>query len=327
MISKKNLDKYIKECSTVIANRDISAAALLQDEIISVFGDYIKNLTEGLFNYSTLDMLSFDGCHISIDIDFIGNIKKLKNKLLFELDKIEDVQENSKHFSNMQNKIFISHSPIDENYAVILIDFLMTLGINEKDIFTSSVPGYSVPISENRYDYIANKFRSNNMFVLFLLSANYYDSVMCANEMGALWVLKSDYASILLPGFVCANLDGAIDPRKTAIEFGGNEEKINSRLNELQRLLFERFKLNEISYTRWEHVRNSFVSEFSKKETKKQESLEDILNRLIQLGTQFNEKNIVKMGYSDSEADEIIHQLLGKNYIKKARFGLYECKK
>lgn len=329
MISKMVLKKYIIACDTVIANKDTHAAELLQNEIISVFENHIENLKEGLSNCSTSDMTPLDGCFACVDvtIDFIGEIKKLKNKLLLELDKIENLQKITKHFNAMHNKIFISHSPNDEHYAVILVDFLIELGINEKDIITSSVPEYSIPLSQNRYDYIANVFRSNNMFVLFLLSANYYDSIVCGNEMGAVWVLKSDYVSMLLPGFVCEKIDGAIDPRETVIELGGDEQKINFRLNELKSLLSNRFELKEISNTRWEYIRNSFVSKFTQKKAKKQECLEDILNRLIHLGTQFNEKNIVEFGYTDTEASEILHQLLKKDYIKKARFGLYECKK
>nr|WP_187307761.1 hypothetical protein [Ruminococcus sp. AF46-10NS] len=48
-----------------------------------------------------------------------------------------------------------------------------------------------------------------------MLSDNYYSSVACLNEMGATWVLKKEYRSILLPGLI-QKIEGAINPNKIA---------------------------------------------------------------------------------------------------------------
>ena len=38
--------------------------------------------------------------------------------------------------------------------------------------------------------YTSREEFNNNLFVIFMLSSNYYKSVPCLNEMGATWVLK-----------------------------------------------------------------------------------------------------------------------------------------
>ena len=44
------------------------------------------------------------------------------------------------------------------------------------------------------------------------------------NEMGAAWVLKNDYTTILLPGFEFNEIKGAINPRQIGL---GNQQIID----------------------------------------------------------------------------------------------------
>lgn len=107
-----------------------------------------------------------------------------------------------------------SHASKDKNYVVKLVEFLEDLGVGEKDLLCSSVDGYGIPMDENIYDYLQKQFQENNLHVIFVLSENYYKSVACLNEMGAAWVLRQKYSTILLPGFKYEKIDGAIDSRK-----------------------------------------------------------------------------------------------------------------
>lgn len=160
-------------------------------------------------------------------------------------------------------KIFISHSSKDIKYVEPLVNLLDKIGLTEKEIFCSSMPGYGIPVGENIYDYLAKEFQSNNLMVIFILSKNYYKSPACLNEMGASWVLKKKYYTILLPEFEFKRIDGAIDPRNYAIKLGPSSYKLKNELAQLRDIVKTTFGLNGISEVRWETYRDKFIDEIS----------------------------------------------------------------
>lgn len=116
--------------------------------------------------------------------------------------------------NNKPMKIFISHASINKNYGTALVELLKGIGIN--DIVFTSNAAFGIPIGENIFDWLKKQI-SENCFVVYLLSSEYYKSVACLNEMGAAWVIENDHAVIFLPGFNVSGSEfqnGAIDPRK-----------------------------------------------------------------------------------------------------------------
>lgn len=101
----------------------------------------------------------------------------------------------------LDKKIFISHSSKDVRYVEKIIDLIVDMGVREKQIFCSSVPGFGIPMDKDIYDYLAEEFSRTDVHVIFVLSRNYYKSIPCLNEMGAVWALKKEYMTILLPHF------------------------------------------------------------------------------------------------------------------------------
>lgn len=102
-----------------------------------------------------------------------------------------------------------------------------------------------------------------------MLSDNYYVSPACLNEMGAAWVLKKDYRSILLPGFQFKEIKGAIDPRKVAIRL--DDENLMMKLNDVKKQLSELFGLAVVKETKWDKIRNTLIKkikEIDEKEKK-----------------------------------------------------------
>ena len=116
-------------------------------------------------------------------------------------------------------KIFISHASKDKNYVFCIVKLLEFIGLRQEQLFCSSVPGYGIPLDEDIYDYLRQQFQEYNLHVILVLSDNYYQSVACMNEMGAAWVLRNDYTTILLPGFEFKKIEGAINPRKIAVNY------------------------------------------------------------------------------------------------------------
>lgn len=155
------------------------------------------------------------------------DLPNVTRQLIQEGSEILRQQEkNEKKEEKLQVKkpmLFISHSSADEAIASSLVAMLRTLGFNKKNLFCSSVPGYDIPEGEDIYDTLATKFMEYDIYVILLLSKNYYDSVACLNEMGATWVLKAKYSTIVCPGFTVPEIKGAVNPRKMAVVLGDSK--------------------------------------------------------------------------------------------------------
>ena len=99
---------------------------------------------------------------------------------------------------------------------------------------------------------------------ILVLSDNYYQSVACMNEMGAAWVLKNDYTTILLPGFEFKEIKGAINPRQIGLKLDGDLDDVKEKLGQLKDTLGQKFGLSPLSDVRWERKRDTFISAVSK---------------------------------------------------------------
>ena len=152
-------------------------------------------------------------------------------------------------------KLFISHAEKDKVVVEAFVDLLARIGFTSDNLFCSSVTGYDIPVgSGDIFDYLKNEFESNNLFVVCLLSTNYYKSAACLNEMGASWVKSCSNQSILLPDFKYKNIKGAINPRD--ISFILNNQY---RLTEFKELLVQTFELTPISQSLWQKYQDDFI--------------------------------------------------------------------
>ena len=183
-------------------------------------------------------------------------IRKNINKYYPDLDRLQLVQGDEN--SMRKAKIFISHSSKDVETISKFVDLLADMGLTSEELFCSSISDYGIPLNEDIYDYLASLFRDYDIYVIFMLSQNYYNSTACLNEMGAAWVLKSDYTSILLPGFSYPEIEGAVNPNKIGLKLDDEDEFLKKRLGELIHILADRTgkKIDEI---RWEKKRNDFI--------------------------------------------------------------------
>lgn len=170
-------------------------------------------------------------------------------------------------------KIFISHSSKDVKNVSPLVDLLCDIGLNSEHIFCSSVPGYGIPLDHDIYDFLKQQFQEHNLHVFFILSNNYYSSPACLNEMGATWILQTNYTSILLPGFEFQNIDGAVNPRQMSIKLDEAQDSLKEKLGQLKSNLIREFSLAQIPDMRWEKKRDAFISEISSHANKSTEKM------------------------------------------------------
>ena len=168
------------------------------------------------------------------------------------------------HFDEIYKapKIFISHSTYDRPIAERFVTLLGQIGVKQDQLFCSSVAGYEIPQGAgDLYDFIRNEMSNDNLFVILMLSENYYKSPVCLNEMGAAWVKQSTYQSILLPGFQYSKIEGAVNPRDMTFRLA-DVKKRNYALNDLKdRIISHLGLMDNLSQNHWEHVRDMFPEE------------------------------------------------------------------
>lgn len=157
--------------------------------------------------------------------------------------------------------LFISHAYEDLYYVQNIVELLEQIGFSAKNMICSSVQGYGIMLGDDIYEYLNVLFKENDIYVLYILSDNYYNSVACLNEMGAAWALRAKYQTILLPGFEYKDIQGGVNPRNIALKIDAEDAKW--RLNELKGILIQDFQISDSIATnvnRWEKVRDTFIS-------------------------------------------------------------------
>lgn len=121
--------------------------------------------------------------------------------------------------------IFLSHSSNDKKYGDVFQTFITGLGVQDEQLIYTSHHSHKIPLNENISDYLQKQF-NGNVFVIFLLSDNFFESSTCLNEMGAMWVTKKDYSSAYLPKFDFSNpkfRSCVIDKDKMGIVLNGDK--------------------------------------------------------------------------------------------------------
>lgn len=160
-------------------------------------------------------------------------------------------------------KIFISHSSCDKNYVSKLVELLDGIGLDQTQVFCSSLPGYDIPIGSNIFDYLRNQFLSYDLHVFFIHSKNYYQSSVSLNEMGAAWVLMTEYSSLLLPGFKFEEMTGVVNNQTIAIKLDNDVVEVKDKLNQMYAKLIEEFGLTRKADIIWEQKRDRFIREIN----------------------------------------------------------------
>lgn len=204
----------------------------------SKFEDKLKKIEEKIF--SGKDSYG----NIFLRIRIIGQLELLLEVLEEELSK--------------KTKIFISHSSKDKQIVNELVDLLEKIGIKDKEaLFCSSIQGYGIAIGEDIYERLQKEFESYNIYVIFILSKNYYDSNDCLNEMGATWVLKNKYQTLLYPGFEYTEIKGVINPTQKSFKLDEKTTRVEN-LIKLREELIQIFDLEKIDEVLWRRYEESF---------------------------------------------------------------------
>ena len=66
---------------------------------------------------------------------------------------------NDTHINTLPHRIFISHSSDDVKYVSELVTLLYDMGLDETQVFCSSLPGYGIPINKDIFDFLRKQFQ------------------------------------------------------------------------------------------------------------------------------------------------------------------------
>lgn len=159
---------------------------------------------------------------------------------------------------------FISHNHDDIDLVHDLCDLLQDIGLDKTNLFCSSIPGLWIGLSKDIFESLRSLFQDYNLFVIFVQTPNYYKSPISLNEMGAAWVLQTEFCSILSKDMQYDDLKGVFDKTKTAIKV--DEPVAKDRLDELKNnvLTFLEMPAIEDTDASWIRHRDNFLRSATK---------------------------------------------------------------
>ncbi len=184
----------------------------------------------------------------------IENLISLSKKLKFIPDFANSDNKENNDISMANPKIFISHSSLDSKIVEKVIDTLEAIGVPSDKIFCSSFEGYGVKLGSDFLDVIKNEL-DNEVLVLFILSNNFYSSVVSLCEMGATWVKTNQHIPILIPPFNYGDIKGVI-PTTHGMKINEKE-----KFNTLKEIIENFIGLAPIGVSVWERRRDKILKE------------------------------------------------------------------
>lgn len=227
-----------------------------------------KEVIISIFGEGSRFVINFEGTIISTKIGF--NYKEeLKKEINSGISSLKAIIESlsitgeSDHSlkSNKETKkpmVFISHSSKDIDFVEPLVDLLEGIGLDETNLFCSSVPGYWVGLSKDIFEVLHSKFTECNLFVIFVHSPRFYQSYVSLNEMGAAWVLRTEHCSLLTQDMDFSAMTAVVNSHETAIKVNTHDAK--ARLTELKDNLVHFLGLQDITAIKWDRIRDKFLA-------------------------------------------------------------------
>ena len=178
-----------------------------------------------------------------------------------DVKKLEIKEVRQKPMQTKNPKIFISHSSKDVNYVAQIVNLLDGMGLDQTQVFCSSLPGYGIPIDSNIFDFLREQFLEYDLHVIFVHSDNYYKSAVSLNEMGAAWALRNAVTSVLLPGFEFEKMVGVVNNQSIAIKLDGQLLELQDKLNQLYDKVVSEFGITKKADIIWQQKRDTFIKE------------------------------------------------------------------
>lgn len=182
--------------------------------------------------------------------------KKILEEIQTEIQMNKEIEKREK---KMYSKIFLSHNSYDKKYGDAIRNILMSLGLKKEQLIYTSHPLHKIPTGNNIFDYLKHNIQKD-ILVIFLWSNEYLKSAACLNEMGAAWIIESDYINMYTPDFDFNNPqyhNCAVDTREMGVVLK-NDEHCKIGMVELKQKLIRNLGL-AIDEQEWIYSLDEFM--------------------------------------------------------------------
>lgn len=274
----RSLEKVYKTAISKDVSSDVAIEAYHEWHSAAVIylGKYFTNADADFVRFKNIDNT---GNGYTLEHNFDG-LYSIYNFMMSQ------VNNNSKNKMGMKKSpmVFISHSSKDKAFVEALVELLESIGFDENNLFCSSIDGYGIGLGEDIFDTLKRLFLEHELYVLFVHSPRYYNSTVSMNEMGAAWVLRANYYSLLTKDMNYNEMSGVVNSSSIAIKVDSDDAK--ARLTELKDKLCAAFLFKYISGTKWERKRDKFLEavtsiDVSSNETNSSNSVDEEYKRLL----------------------------------------------
>ena len=203
-------------------------------------------------------LISINTAISAAETSIMANLVPIDDKYL---TVTKNNNENSKTTKNKKidsmKKIFISHSNKDKLIVNLFVDLLISIGIKHTELFYSSHPAYGVDLGEEMFPRLKKEL-NEEIYVIFILSSNFYSSKICLCELGATWVKTNKHVNVLIPPFSFKEVEGVL-PITLGMEINNNLE-----LTRLKEDIEKNFEIaNPIPLVSWEEKKAKFLIEIN----------------------------------------------------------------
>lgn len=248
----KQLEKRYEEVSRTEVNsrKAIDSYFEWYKEALLYLNDFYSYANPDFAKFKDLDN-SHNGCGLR---DNFKSIYGIYNLLMKNAPRQLNDKQPTKEKTPM---VFISHSSKDKSFVEALVDLLESLGLTKSNLFCSSVDGYGISLGGDIFETIRGLFYEHELYVIFIHSPRYYKSSVSLNEMGAAWVLKTDFCSFLTKDMEFKDMTGVVNNSSLSIKV--NSEDAPARLTEMKDKLVNMLGLIPIDERKWERKRTNFL--------------------------------------------------------------------
>lgn len=252
-------------------------------------------------------------------------IIEIAKDLNFDIKSLEESEEKKrkeKKPKDMSKKIFISHSSNDIDIVEKIIDTLEAIGVPSEQIFCSSFEGYGVKLGADFLDTIKTELNSD-VLVLFVLSSNFYASVVSLCEMGATWVKTNDHIPVLIPPFDYSDIKGVI-PTTHGMKIN-EKPKFNSLKEKVESFM----GLKPSNFSTWERKRDNILKQIkvlleSRNENPKNEFIKDSDTKTLTENENYKDSNKIIKEQSKKEWPNDFEMQL--DYIERQKAAVKSLK-
>ena len=160
--------------------------------------------------------------------------------------------------------VFISHSGKQKVFVKALVELFESCGFCGENMFCSSVPGFNIDEGEDIVDTLRKKFVDYKLYVIYVLSSDFFDKPYCMNEVGAAWVLQAANSIIETCDLDDSKIDGVISKTKNRISFkNDDDDNLFDKMVELRDKLLCFADIPKVSETNWWRYYNIFLQKLS----------------------------------------------------------------